>query len=58
MMQTKFKTVRIKAGESWAVVLTTQEGYDHQISGFQTADEARSWAERETGQGVSGMIPN
>jgi hypothetical protein len=57
-MQTNFKTIRIKAGDSWAVVLTTHEGDDHQIGGFQTADEARLWAERETGQGVSGTIAN
>jgi hypothetical protein len=57
-MQMKFKTISLKAGDSWAVVLTTPEGHDHQIAGFQTADEARIWVERETGQILPGEGPN
>ena len=53
-MQMKFKAIRLKAGENWSVVLTTPEGEDHQIAGFATAEEARSWIERETGQSVAG----
>jgi hypothetical protein len=49
-MQTTFKTIRLKHGQDWAVILTTQEGDDHQIGGFNTACEAQSWVERETGQ--------
>jgi hypothetical protein len=53
-MQTRFKAVTLRAGANWAVVLTTTEGDDHQIDGFATADDARRWAERETGQNVAG----
>jgi hypothetical protein len=49
-MQTTFKTIRLKHGQDWAVILTTQEGDDHQIGGFNTACEAQNWVERETGQ--------
>jgi hypothetical protein len=52
-MQTTFKSVTLRVGATWAVVLTTNEGDDHQIDGFATAEDARSWAERETGQTLS-----
>ncbi len=49
-MQTHFKTIRLKHGQDWTVILTTLEGDDHQIGGFNTASEAQDWVERETGQ--------
>jgi hypothetical protein len=52
-MQVRFKAVTLRAGANWAVVLTTNEGDDHQIDGFATAEDARTWAERETGQTLS-----
>jgi hypothetical protein len=54
-MQTTFKSVTLRAGTKWAVVLTTNEGDDHQIDGFATAEDARNWAERETGQSLPAM---
>ena len=51
-MQTTFKTIRLKHGQDWTVILTTQEGDDHQIGGFNSAFEAQNWVERETGQTV------
>ncbi len=54
-MQTAFKAIRLRAGQTWAVVLTTQEGDDHQINGFGSAAEACAWIQRETGQTVGAV---
>jgi hypothetical protein len=56
-MQTFFKTIRLKAGANWTVVLTTPEGADHEIDGFQTVAHAQAWIARETGQSVSEVSP-
>jgi len=52
-MQNSFRAVRVRAGLEWCVVLTTHEGTDHEVGGFKSAEEARSWAERETGLSVA-----
>jgi hypothetical protein len=57
-MLVTFKAVTLRAGANWAVVLTTNEGDDHRIDGFETAEDARCWVERETGQTLSaGFTP-
>ncbi len=54
-MATPFKAIRLQAGQTWAVVLTTQEGDDHRIDGFGSAAEACAWIEGETGQRLTTM---
>ena len=49
-MNRLFKAISLKAGATWAVVLTTQEGADHEIDGFDSAAQARDWIEGETGR--------
>ena len=49
-MHSVFKTISLKPSAKWAVVLTTREGADHEIDGFDSAAQARDWIENETGQ--------
>ena len=49
-LQSVFKAVSLKQGRSWAVILTTKEGADHEIDGFESAAAARAWIEGEIGQ--------
>jgi len=51
-VNTVFKAVSLKESSTWAVVLTTKEGADHEIGGFASASAARAWIERETGNSL------
>ena len=49
-MRSVFKAISLRAGTTWAVILTTQEGASHEINGFDSVFQARAWVEGETGQ--------